>query len=107
MNCYWLSLLRRTRSARTALKRPAVGQLPSCCETHDTLRQCMPVANLVQCGSPPTMPVRRTARSRRGSELATAGSQQPYGRSTVPPTQATTASPCPSINPTSFPLDPS
>jgi hypothetical protein len=36
---------RRARSARTALKRSAVtGQLPSCRGTHDTSRQCMPVA---------------------------------------------------------------
>lgn len=50
------------------------------------------------------MPVRRTARSRRGSHVAPSGSQQPYGRSPDLPTQAATASPCPSIDPVSFPL---
>ncbi|KAF1828651.1 hypothetical protein BDW02DRAFT_215100 [Decorospora gaudefroyi] len=44
------------------------------------------------------MPVRRTARSRRGSQLAPSGSQQPYGRSLDLPTQAAAASPCPSID---------
>jgi hypothetical protein len=65
----------------------------------------MPVAGLVQCDSPPTMPVRRTARSRRGSHLANPGSQQPYGQSPELPTQPATASPCPSMDPVSFPLD--
>ncbi|CAN9251087.1 unnamed protein product [Alternaria alternata] len=51
------------------------------------------------------MPVRRTARSRHGSHVAPSGSQQPYGRSPDLPTQAATASPRPSIDPVSFPLD--
>ncbi|CAN9211125.1 unnamed protein product [Alternaria alternata] len=50
------------------------------------------------------MPVRRTARSRRGSHVAPSGSQQPYGRSPDPPTQAATASPRLSTDPVSFPL---
>lgn len=61
-------------------------------------------AGLVQRDSPLTMSVRRTARSRRGSHVVPSGSQQPYGRSPDPPTQATTASPCPSMDPASFPL---
>jgi hypothetical protein len=64
----------------------------------------MPVIGLVQCDSPPTMPVRRTARSWRGSQLATLGSQQPYGRAPGLPTKGT-ASPCPSPDPVSVPLD--
>jgi hypothetical protein len=63
----------------------------------------MSVASLVQCGSPPTMPVRRTARSRRGSHVAPSGSQH-CGRSPDMSTQAATASPCPSMDPVSFPL---
>ena len=54
---------------------------------------------------PPTMPVRRTARSQRGSHLALSGSQQPYGRSPDPPAQAATASLRPSMDPISYPLD--
>ena len=51
------------------------------------------------------MPVRRTARSRRGSHLVLSGSQQPYGRSPDPPAQAATASLRPSMDPVSYPLD--
>lgn len=51
-------------------------------ELNDTSRQqCMPAVGLARCDIPPTMPARRTARSRRGSQLATSGSQQLYGRS--------------------------
>jgi hypothetical protein len=54
---------------------------------------------------PPTIPARRTTRSRRGSQLATAGSQQPYSQSPHLSTQAATASPRPSTDPVSFPPD--
>jgi hypothetical protein len=51
------------------------------------------------------MPVRRTARSRRGSQPATSGPQQHYDRSPDLPTQCSTASPCPSKDLASFPLN--
>jgi hypothetical protein len=51
------------------------------------------------------MPARRTTRSRRESQLATAESQQPYGQSPHLSTQAATASPRPSTDPVSFPPD--
>jgi hypothetical protein len=104
--CRWLSVVQLAHSVQAALTRSAVtDHLPSCWGTHDTSRQCVRVVGLVQCDSPPTMPVRRTARSRRGSQLATLGSQQPYGRLPDLPTQAATASPRPSMDPVSFPLD--
>jgi hypothetical protein len=51
------------------------------------------------------MPAQRAARSRRGSELTTSRPQQPYGRSPDPYTQTASTSPCPSMDPVSFPLD--
>ncbi|KAF1835057.1 hypothetical protein BDW02DRAFT_568477 [Decorospora gaudefroyi] len=53
------------------------------------------------------MPAQRTARSRRGSQLTTSGSQQPYGRSPDPSTQTASTSSCPSTDllVVSLPLD--
>jgi hypothetical protein len=91
--------LRPDSACPTCRHRPP----PSCSRIHDTSRQRMPVVGFVQCNSPPTMPARRTTRSRRGSQLATAGSQQPYSQSPHLSAQAATASPRPSMDPVSFP----
>jgi hypothetical protein len=103
--CRWLSFAQLPRAARMALTQSAATrQLPSCCGIHDTSQQCMPEVGLLQCDSPSTMPVRRTARCRRGSRLTTPGSQPPYSRSPDLPIQAAIASPH-LIDPDPSPLD--